>query len=76
MTATDLVCRCEQAPPHAIDCPAVAALHPNAMICPDGGILYPASPDDAKLMAELHDARYIVAERDVWTLGFEDGDQP
>lgn len=76
MTAVDLTCRCEQAPPHTVDCPAVAQLHPNAMICPDGGILYPDSPDDAKIMMELHDARYIFADGDVWVLGQEDGTQP
>ncbi len=71
MTAPDLTCHCEQAPPHSIRCPVVAALHRNAMICPDGVILYPDNPDDAKIMMELHDARYVFAECDVWVFDAE-----
>jgi hypothetical protein len=59
-------CTCPAAPPHRVTCPTVAALHRNAMMCPDGTILYPDGPDDAKLMMELHDARYIFGDGDVW----------
>jgi hypothetical protein len=67
-TTVDMVCQCGQPPPHRIDCPTVAALHRNAMVCPDGGILYPDNPDDARLMMQIHDARYLFADGDVWLI--------
>lgn len=62
-------CTCQEAPPHRITCPATAVMHRNAMMCPDGSVLYPDNPDDAKMMMELHDARYVFGDGDVWVYG-------